>query len=194
MNSHLFVPCHNLPGFFLLFCDRLCLQHLTVSLLRGVFEVTHTKKDQALNVVHSLSLLNYYILIHDKNYNLSTPYITLYSLGALYYAVMFVLCFWEGFFSWPVSQRKHIRGVLSKALLVFPSSSACWECFSLAGGLTGAPQVPEVNDSGAEILAIGPLAIDLHQWYITAKCSRVAGVPNRGTVKTFITGWHYYFF
>lgn len=149
-------------------------------------------KLQALNIVDVLSLLNDYILIYDKNYNHASLYIRLYSLAALSYTVI-VLCFWEGFFLWPVSQRKHITGVLLKSLLVFPSSSACRECFSVAGGLTGAPQVPEVNDSRAEILVIEPLAIDLHQWYITAKCSWVVGVLNRGVAKTLITGWHNYF-
>lgn len=62
-----------------------------------------------------------------------------------------------------LSQRKHIRGTLSKALMVLPPLSACWECFSLAGGLPGTPQELEVNDSGAEILVIEALSIDLHQ-------------------------------
>lgn len=66
-------------------------------------------------------------------------------------------------FLWPVSQRKHIRGALSKALMVLASSSTCWGCFSLAGGLPGMPQEPEVNDSRAEILVIELLAIDLQQ-------------------------------
>lgn len=103
--------------------------------------------------------------------------------------LLFVLCFWECFFLWPVSQRKHVRCALLKALMVLPPSSACWECFSLAGGLPGTPQEPEVNDSGAEILVIEPLAIDLHQWYITAKYSWVVGVLRYSTVTTLITSY-----
>lgn len=42
---------------------------------------------------------------------------------------------------------------------------------------------------GAEIPVIEPLAIDLHQWYITGKYSWEVGVPRRAAVPTLITWW-----
>lgn len=49
--------------------------------------------------------------------------------------------------------------------------SVCLECFWLSRGLWGTPQEPEVNDGGVGKPVIEPLAIDPHQWYITAELS-----------------------
>lgn len=131
-------------------------------------------------------------MINNKNYNYYTTYTWLCILRTLAYYVVISCVLLVGFFF--CGQRTHFRGELSKALMVFSPSSACWESFSLAGGPPGTLQEPEVSDSWAETVAIEPLAIDLCQWYITAKYSWMVGVLHYSTVKTLITWWNKLFY